>query len=118
MFKYKKGFNVVHTGTKKVDTEAESVSSHSSVDDMTDAELKDDLYMRLQKKYPVNVAGKAPSMEDIRVMCGMYKNAPVANEDWMRTAPRVVVTRLLGFLSLGLLTYIVYLGLNIVLLQN
>ena len=75
----------------------ESVSSHSSVNDMTHEELTDDLYKRLENQHPVNVTGKAPSMDVVRGMCSIYKNASAATEAWWKGSPKIVVTRLMIF---------------------
>jgi len=81
------------TESKDADTES-LASEHSSIDaEMTVAELKDYLYLKLLEKSKVNVHGKAPSMDEVRQVMKVTKNVKAADDDFTRNAPRTVLTR-------------------------
>jgi hypothetical protein len=90
-------FHNLGTSTHLKESDSESLTSeqsHSSIDnDMSVAQLKDFLYEKLLEKKKVNVNGKAPSMDEFRTLFDLVKHVKSADEDFRRTAPRIIITR-------------------------
>lgn len=71
-----------------------SEKSHSSVDiEMTPAQLKSFMYDKLLEIKKVNVHGKAPSTDEFRSLFSLVKNVKAADEEFKKTAPRIILTR-------------------------
>lgn len=71
-----------------------SVSSHDSLEEMNAAELRDHVTKRLMEVHPVNIQGKAPSLDVVRDLFKIYKNVPACDDKWRRETPRTIATRL------------------------